>query len=182
MTPEEKAQVEALQSSVTKLTDTVTALDSALKAQAKAAPTTDPKIAGLEAKIAVLEADKSARETERGDSLRAHAKACVEKGIKQGRISPQDEGSKKFWEDCIVANAKAADELEKLPVNPAFTKIVQGNQQTTQAGTPAEQFVVLVRAKAGDGKKPGETHVQAAITERPDLYKAWRDANGQPGL
>lgn len=185
MTPEEKQQLDELKSSVMKLTETVTGLANTVQAQAKAAPAADPTIAELKAKVAKLEAHEEARATEAKEATKAHAKACVEKAVKSGRLSPQDTTSQTFWVDLITANAKAADELEKLPVNPVFVQIVQANARSGAAaatGTAAEQFVALVHAKAGQGKKPGEEHLNAAIAEKPDLYQAWRAANGQPGL
>jgi hypothetical protein len=118
-------------------------------------------------------------------AVQANAKRTVQEiGVKAGRISSQDKETVEFWEGAIASNAKAADALLKMPVNPAFVQIIQaGAAGGTQTGTgkTAEDFATLVKAKATAGKKKSEA-LDLAMAENPEGYKAWREANGKPGI
>jgi hypothetical protein len=47
---------------------------------------------------------------------------------------------------------------------------------------PAAQFAALVRAKAGQFDGDRSRAIDVTIAENPELYKAWREANGLPLL
>ena len=156
-----------------------------LEASAKAASTVkdDPTIAAFETRLKDLE-------TAKVTSIEASAKANVAEAVKAGKIASQDKDGIAWWENQIVAEAKAGKaeatvRLAKLPVNPAFLQVVQGSA----AGDPAapvneptaDGFVACVKAHAKAGKKKSDA-LDLAMTENIAGYKAWRDANGKPGL
>lgn len=159
------------------LTPVISRLDT-LEAKAKGAPATaaaveldkDPVIVSLEARVKGLEANTS-------ETVKASAKATVATiGVKAGRIAAQDTETIAFWEGAIAANAKAADALAKMPVNPAFA--ASGAAGGTATGTTGEhEFVKLVHAKAKAGKPKAEA-VAEVVAENNDVYVAWLKAGG----
>ena len=163
----------------------VTRLET-LEASAKAASTVkdDPAIASIETRLKTLE-------TEKTTSIEASAKAAVAEAVKLGKIASQDKDGIAWWENQIAAEAKAGKSeatvrLQKLPVNPAFLQVVQANAGDGGAGAPvnepsAEGFVACVRAHAKAGKSKSQA-LDLAMSENLAGYKAWRDANGKPGL
>ncbi len=157
------------------LAPVVTRLDT-LEAKAKSAPATaaaveldkDPVIVSLESRLKTIEGANS-------ETVKANAKATVQAiGVKAGRIGAQDTDSITYWEGAIAANAKAADVLAKMPVNPAFVQIVQSGAAHT-ATTGEHEFVQLVAAKAKAGKPKAEA-VSEAIAENQAAYTAWLKA------
>ena len=147
-----------------------------LEAKAKGAPGTEaldtnPIIVSLEARLKGLE-------TNTNETVKASAKATVETiGVKAGRIAAQDKDTIAFWEGAIAANAKAADALAKMPVNPAFTAaITNGSNGGTATGTQGEhEFVQLVAAKAKAGKGKADA-IAEAIAENQTAYTSWLKA------
>ncbi|MFO1461879.1 MAG: phage protease [Verrucomicrobiota bacterium] len=134
--------------------------------------------------LAGIETRLKAVETQGTERVKSDAKARVAAACAAGRISPQDQKGIAFWEGAIAANPEAAEQLDRLPVNPAFQRLTQGSA----AGNPApdtdtaEGFASVVRAGYADGKKTKEASLTAAISAHPKGYDAWRKANGQPGL
>lgn len=137
--------------------------------------TKDPTIVSMEARIKSLETGSQ-------EAVQANAKRTVEElGIKAGRIAAQDKDSIEFWEGAIATNAKAADALAKMPVNPAFQKVVAGNGSAgTTTGTEGEHaFIVKARehAKARNIEDPLEAEAAFASTpEGQDLYRDYRES------
>jgi phage I-like protein len=138
----------------------------------------DAEILDLKNKIVSLE-------TAAKEQLKVEAKNAVAAAVSQLRIPPQDTALQKHFEDIYLANPDAGRAiLAKLPavsvsghIIPAGTPVISAS-----SGNAAEQFAALVKAKSADGKVSKGAALQAAIDEKPELYKAWRDANGQPGL
>lgn len=125
MTSEQEAQLQTLQTSVAALTESVTGLTAeltALKAAAKDAPAIPQEVAD---RLKKLEEKAAAAEAAGTEALKASAKAAVQNAVKAGKLASQDTASQTFWEETIVANAKAVEQLEKLPVNTAFLAVVQ---------------------------------------------------------
>lgn len=128
----------------------------------------DPVIVSLEARIKGLESNTN-------ETVKASAKATVATlGVKAGRIAAQDADTIAFWETSIAANAKAADALAKMPVNPAFA--ASGAAGGTSTATTGEhEFVGLVAAKAKAGKSKADA-VAEAIAENQTAYTSWLKA------
>ena len=157
-----------------------------LEASAKAASSVnaaDPTIAALETRLKELETAKTT-------SIEASAKAAVAEAVKLGKIASQDKDGITWWENQIAAEAKAGKaeatvRLAKLPVNPAFLQVINaaasGDPAAQTSEPSAEGFVACVKAHAKAGKKKSEA-LDLAIKENEVGYKAWRAANGQPGL
>ena len=151
-----------------------------LEAKAKGAPAAaaaadlekDPIIVSLEARLKGLEANTN-------ETVKASAKATVATlGIKAGRIAAQDADTIAFWETAIAANAKAADALAKMPVNPAFVSSgASGTGSTATGSTGDHEFVQLVAAKAKAGKSKADA-VAEVVAENNDVYVAWLKAGG----
>jgi phage I-like protein len=166
-------QLAELTAAVTALTGTV----NEIKAK-QASP--DPKIIVLETEMAGL------KETTKVQAKEA-AKAKVLVAVQAGKIPPQDTALIEKWENLLTIDAKNADLLDKLPVNPALQALVKSGASGTTTttlqltGTPAEQFVQVVKAKEAELKDKSKA-LDAAIAGHKDLYQAWRDANGKPGL
>jgi hypothetical protein len=128
----------------------------------------DPVIVSLEARIKGLESNTN-------ETVKASAKATVATlGVKAGRIAAQDSETIAFWEGAIAANAKAADALAKMPVNPAFA--ASGAAGGTSTATTGEhEFVGLVAAKAKAGKNKADA-IAEAIAENQAAYTSWLKA------
>lgn len=139
----------------------------------------DAKITALETQVtALMDAGKV--------QAKASAAALVRKAISEGKIPGQDVKVIESWTNLIVIDAKNADLLDSLPVNAALKTIVQAGAGGSGAGgaaakTDAEQFVEVVKAKHVELKDKSKA-LDAAMVEKPDLYKAWRAADGKPGL
>jgi hypothetical protein len=142
------------------------------------------KQAAPDGKILVLETQVAGLTEASKVQAKENAAAQVRKAVEAGKIPPQDAGLIEQWTNIIVLDAKNSELLEKLPVNPALQAIVKA-QKTQGSGNvneePAVQFVTLVKAKHGELKDKSKA-LDAAIAEKPELYKAWRDANGKPEL
>jgi hypothetical protein len=115
-------------------------------------------------------------------AVEANAKRTVQEiGVKAGRISSQDKDTIEYWEGAIATNAKAADALLKVPVNPAFAQIVQGGAKGGSSTGTAGQHEFLVKAKefakAHDIKDDSEAQVKyAGTSEGKQLYAAYRES------
>ncbi len=141
---------------------------------------------GADARLTEFDTRLKAVESQRQTDAVARAKAIVQAACAAGRISPQDTETIGFWEQTLQMNPAAEAQLAKLPVNPAFAQLTQAGAGGTSAaaaaaGTPAEQFVAEVRARRAE-LKDGTKAMQTVIATNPELYKAWRDANGKPGI
>ena len=182
-----------LTTALTQLTETVAAQGHDLRTlQATAAqaaepppkpqsgpPPSEPRILELERQLAAAtEANKVV--------ARAQAERAVSAAAAEGRFAPQDQALFQHLVEVCAANPDAGKViLARLPVNPALqTFIVTGAAGRTTLGPtePAVQFAALVKAKAGQFNGDRTRALDAAIDECPQLYKAWRDANGQPRL
>ncbi len=181
-----------LTTALTQLTATVAVQGNDLKAiQAKLAeatipaqakpgdPASDPRILELEQHLATAtEANKVAS--------RAQAERAVTAAAAEGKFPPQDQALFKHLVDVFAANPDAGKViLARMPVNPALQSLVSGSaagRSTIGHTEPAMQFAALVKAKAGQLKGDRSRAIDAAIDECPQLYKAWREANGQPLL
>lgn len=83
-----------------------------------------------------------------------------------------------FLDEC-VARPAAAQQGDKPVFNRAAGK--QPAKATATEPTPAEKFRADFLANRAGGKTKSEA-LDLAIAGNPEGYKAWRDANGQPGL
>jgi hypothetical protein len=142
-------------------------------------PASEPRILELEQQLAAAtEANKVA--------ARAQAERVVAVAAAEGRFPPQDQDLFRHLVDVFTANPDAAKViLARMPVNPALQTHVAGTaagRTTLGHIDPALQFATLVKAKAGQFKGDRSRAIDAAIDECPQLYKAWREANGQPLL
>jgi hypothetical protein len=119
-------------------------------------------------------------------AAKAQAERAVAAAAAEGRFAPQDQDLFKHLVEVFAANPDAGKViLARMPVNPALQTLVAGSAagRTTIGHTePAMQFAALVKAKAGQLKCDRSRALDAAIEECPQLYKAWREANGQPLL
>jgi hypothetical protein len=188
MTPEQiqAAVTAAMATAMAPLNTRLAAVEAAQAAGASASTTVATAAAdpALVARIAALEAQTS------GTQL-ANARRVVAGAVQAGRLAPQDQASASFWESSIMAQGAAAEaQLNALPVNPAFARLVQAGANgggvsaaaATAAGAEsAEAFVAVCRAKATAGAPRSEA-IAAAIKEAPKAYGAWRDADGKPGI
>lgn len=158
---------------------------TAATAAAAAAPAAVPP--ELQQRISTLEAQAAGQ-------VRQHATRVVQAAQSAGRLAPQDAASEAFWVDAIVAQgAKAETALASLSINPAFVRVVQAGANGGAAGagmaggTPAvtntaDGFVATFRVEAAKAEATKTGALTAAISANPEGYKAWRAANGQPGL
>ncbi len=197
MTDQEK-QLADLTTALATLTETVTAQAAELnevKAKATttpappaapaapATPAVDPKIIDLEKEVKALK-----------DARTAEAKAIAERAVAAaaaaGKFAPQDKAMFDHLVTVYCASPQAGQSiLDKMQVNPALVTIVNGKAVTaTGNGTDAEEFKKLVSAKAKEitkveqGRTIQSMAVDAAMAEKPELYQAWRAADGQPSL
>lgn len=152
-------------------------------AEAKADQTVkakDAEIIDLKSQVTALQTQIKAHATER-------AKGKVQAAIQAGKLAPQATAVHAKWQSLIEQDESNAALLDSMPVNAALSPVVingNGNAAVTGAATganTAEGFATLVKAKAAAGKTKSEA-LSLAIAESPDAYRAWRDANGQPGL
>ncbi|HEU0011088.1 MAG TPA: phage protease [Verrucomicrobiae bacterium] len=187
-----QAKQAELTTALTQLTATVAAQGNELKAiQARLAeasipaqakpgqPASEPRILELEQQLAAAtEANKVI--------ARAQAERAIAAAAAEGRFAPQDQDLFRHLVDVFTANPDAGKViLARMPVNPALQTHVAGAAagRTTLGHTePALQFATLVKAKAGQFKGDRSRAIDAVIDECPQLYKAWREANGQPLL
>ena len=140
---------------------------------------TFPRVLELEQKLAAAtEANKVA--------ARAQAERAVAAAAAEGKFPPQDPDLFKHLVDVFAAHPDAGKViLARMPVNPALhTLVTEGAAGRATLGhtEPAMQFAALVKARAGQFQGDRSRALDAAIAECPELYKAWRDANGQPLL
>jgi len=179
-----------LTTALTQLTETVTAQGHDLEAiQARLAtlpvqpqpgqPPSDSRILELERKLAMAaEANKV--------TAKAQAEKAVAAAAAEGKFPPQDKELFKQLVDVFAADPDAGKViLARMPANPALQTLVAGRaaSRTTIGRTePAAQFAEMVKAKACQLKGDRSRALDAAIDECPELYKAWRDANGLPLL
>ena len=139
----------------------------------------EPRILELEqALAAAAEANQAA--------ARAQAERAVAAAAADGKFPPQDKEVFRHLVDVFAANPDAGKVLlARMPVNPALqTLVTTGAAGRTTLGhaEPAMQFAALVKARANQFNGDRSRAIDAVIAESPELYKAWRDANGQPQL
>lgn len=181
MTDAEKNEMSLLITGAMKpITDRITALETKsaelVTAAGQAATTA---LAGLETRLKAVETSGS-------DRTKSDAKNKVAQACAAGRLSPQDTKGIAFWENAVATNPEAAEQLDRLQVNPAFLRITQGTNAAAHAATPdgdtAEGFAAVVKAKSADGKISKGEALKATMLLHPAGYAAWRNANGKPGL
>ena len=170
MTPEQEKQLADLNAAVTKLTTRFDELGTAM-AKATAEST---KIVSIETELKAIKD---------GQVAQAKATALVlvtEHGINQGRIPAQDTETINFWVDGVVANAKALDQLKKLPVQAALKTIVANAKGgATTPVTDEHEFVAKAKAYGTAQKITDEVEAQtrfAATTEGSELYQSYRES------
>lgn len=144
------------------------------------------KLGEPDKKIIVLETQVSALTEASKVQAKDFAKGKVAAAVAAGKIPAQNADLIKKWEGMIEVDAKSVELLDHLPVNPALLAIVKAGAGTgagggSTAATDAEKFVEVVKAKSTELKDKSKG-LDAAIAAEPKLYKAWRDANGQPLL
>lgn len=182
MTEAEKSELNQLITGAMKpISDRLTALET------KSAELVTAAGAAAKAALAGVETRLQAVESAGSDRAKTEAKSRVAAAVTAGRISPQDTKAIEFWEGALVTNASAGEQLDRLPINPAFLKITQGaNGGAPNPGTPApdtaEGFAAVVKASYADGKTTRGEALTKAIAAHPTGYDAWRKANGKPGL
>lgn len=181
-----------LTSALTQLAETVAAqgndltaiqarlAEAPMPAQAKPGQTaTEPRILELERQLAAAAAANQV-------AARAQAERAVAAAAAEGKFPPQDPDLFQHLVDVFAANPNAGKVLlAKMPANPALQTLVAAgaaSRATVGHTEPATQFAALVKAKAGQFNGDRSRALDAAIDECPQLYKAWRDANGQPLL
>lgn len=137
----------------------------------------DAEITELKGRVTQLEGEIKAKAL-------ANAEAIVAKAVAEGRIPPQDKELQGLWRKALVETPEMERTLfmGKAPVITGQVIINAGKADgSATAGSEAEQFVALVQAKHGELKDKSKA-LDAAISAKPNLYSAWRAANGQPGL
>ena len=143
------------------------------------------KQADPDKKIIVLETQVSALTEASKVQAKEFAKGKVAAAVAAGKIPAQNADLIKKWEGMIEVDAKAVELLDQLPVNPALLAMVKAGGAGAGGGSTgandAEKFVEVVKAKSTELKDKSKG-LDAAIAAEPKLYKAWRDANGQPLL
>jgi hypothetical protein len=172
MTPEQERQLADIATAVAKFN---TRLDEMSTAMAKATTETT-KIVSIEGELKTIKDAQVA-------NAKSHALVLVtEHGIAQGRIPAQDKDTINFWVDSIVANAKALDQLQKLPVNPALKTIIANAKSgtvPTPGATDEHEFVAKAKAYGEKHKIADEVEAQAKFSgtaEGKELYTAYREA------
>lgn len=169
-----KTAVQAKDAELATLKSQVEALKSDQTVKAK-----DAEIAALNAKITDLN-------TKLAVQAKAAAEATVEAAVKAGKIAPQATEVRAKWVALLTQDPESAKLLDAMPVTAALGTVVTGANggpaANSSGATPAEQFVAAVKAKEAELKSGKSAALNAVIHEKPDLYKAWRDANGKPGL
>jgi hypothetical protein len=159
------------------------AANDALRAKLTAADQTK-LIEAKDTEISALKSTIKSLNDRLGEQARINAKAVVDAAIKSGRLPPQAVEQHAKLVDAIAANPALAETLNGLPPNPALAgQIAPGASQPAAgpATSKAEQFVAEVKAKAVELKSK-EAAVHAVIQAKPDLYAAWREADGKPGF
>lgn len=170
----------------------ITRLDT-LEAQARGgtAPQTQPQpgagadadnkiITLVQTALKPLTDDVKALQEANTNTVMAAAKATVQTiGIRGGRIAAQDADTIKFWEESIAANAKAADALMKMPVNPALSTVVAnagaGGTASGTGNAGEHEFVIKARAHAEKHKIASEIDAQTEFGRTPEGQKLYRE-------
>lgn len=180
MTEEEKKELKQLITAAHQpLVDRITALETKATTPGPGQQT-DARLVEFDTRLKQVEV--SARQT-----TAAQAKAAVDVHARRGAIPPQDAESITFWEGQYQADpAKTEAVLAKMASNPVlgvqYTQARSGQHTAAAPAHTAEGFVAQVTAKCADGKGTKAEALQAVITHNPEGYKAWRDANGKPGI
>lgn len=138
-----------------------------------------PDLTTFTARIATLETALTASTTSQADKEREQ---LIHRFSADGKVPLNAEGQ-----------SYSADDLKKLDVptlkilhaNTAVTVPLHARGQRVAEGgdsaTTPHGFKSLVLLHVGKGKTRGQA-LDLAISENPEGYKAWREANGQPGL
>ena len=138
-----------------------------------------PDITTFNTRLAKLEGDLTATATASADRERDQ---LIVRFSADGKVPVNAEGQ-----------SYSADDLKKLDVptlkllhaNTPVTVPLQARgkrpPETTEAATTAHGFKNLVTLHVSAGKTRSQA-IDLAISENPEAYKAWRAANGQPGL
>lgn len=167
-TEEQLAELVSVTSGLTKNVEALTKQVEAITAKSGAP---DPnKILVLETQVSTLTA---AAQIQAKDA----AKAKVQAAVQAGKIPPQDSDLITRWENLIVVDAKNADLLDKLPVNPALQRVVPSASGGAAGGAAGEhEFVVKAKAAATE-RKITVTEAQSALArQNPELYAAYRQS------
>ena len=181
-----------LAATITQLTETVAAHGHELKViqatLAEAAKAPPPNAGEPASKPGILELEQAlAAATEASlVAAKAQAERAVASAAADGKFPPQDKELFRHLVNVFAANPEAGKVLlARMPVNPALQTVVTAGAagRTTISHTePAMQFAALVKARASQFNGDRSRAIDAVIAESPELYKAWRDANGQPRL
>jgi hypothetical protein len=149
-------------------------VDKLVKAKAgtEVAPAKDPNIITLEAEVKALKDLNLVQ-------AKANAGAAVRKAVSEGKLPPQDAKLIEQWTNILLVDAKNAELLEALPVNPALKKALATAGQGTAAGASGEhQFLVKAKEFATTNKiDAAEALTKFAATEEGSkLYADYREA------
>lgn len=137
----------------------------------------DTEIADLKGRVTQLEGEIKA-------AAQSHAEAIVAKAVADGKLPPQNKEIQAKWVKALVETPELAETLDAITAKPVPGQVIINAGQpagSATAGSEAEQFVALVQAKHSELKDKSKA-LDAAISAKPNLYEAWRKANGQPGL
>jgi phage I-like protein len=193
MTPEQiqAAVTAAMAPALSGITGRLQALETA---QAAAGASTTGAAAASAGTDPALLARIDALERQNNGNQAAHADRVIAGAVQAGRLAPQDAASATFWRGAILAQGPAAEaQLNALPVNPAFVRLVQAGASGGAAGAGAtaaaaasgtdtpEAFVNICRAKVTAGASRSVA-LASATKEAPKAYAAWRDTDGKIGL
>ena len=88
----------------------------------------EEELADLKIQHAKLKEEYDALVSKMDANTEAAAAAAVEDAVANGRIAPQDEDAKKFWQDSIIRDPESVKVLASMPVNPVL------NGETILAG------------------------------------------------
>jgi len=188
--PMDSSNLSNLTTAITQLTDTVATHGNELKAiQARlAGQSTPPQAAkaAADGRILELESQLASATDATKVAARAQAERAVAAAAAEGKFPPQDQELFRQLVDIFAANPDSGKViLARMPTNPALQTVVASGaagRGTFGAAEPATQFAALVKARASELKGDRCRALDTVIDERPELYKAWRDANGQPRL
>jgi hypothetical protein len=169
------ADLAAAQTKISELTNQLAKAQSEEVVKAK-----DAEITTLKGQITELQGKLAT-------GAKESAKAIVDAAVKAGKLAPQNTALHEKWINAIAADPTLAETLNAMAPNPALATVIGSGSAGAAAGagaaggTPAEQFATEVKAKAAELKDKSKA-LDAVINAKPELYRAWREANGKPQL
>lgn len=136
------------------------------------------KQTSLPADVQALQARVTALTEANGSLVKARALDVVNAAVRDGKLPPQDTATHEKWVTLITVDAKNAELLQALPVNPALkdSRIVpgaNGKDASNNAKPLAETFASEVKAKVAELKSVGDA-IAVCASANPEGYKAWQ--------